>query len=388
MRVGYLHLGWPHDGVQRYGRMLAAEAARQGVDVVEASARLARGRAEDARAVRAVCAELSGCDVVHVQYKTKYDHETWGVGLDRVANVRRFLAGIGAPVVATVHDVYPRRSLVSRVRGLLGGGPGAARAGAAPAIGRRLKRVLTGEEAAEAAALRTMLRRGAQVLVCTAAEADRLSVPAARAPVAVIPHFVEPRTLATDRGQARQLLGLGPGPVVTLLGFIHERKGHRLAVESLPLLPGVTMVFAGRAAPDAEPFLAELLDRAARLGVADRLVVTGYLEEAALDLWLTATDVPVCPFTFASASGSIATWLSAGRGVVMSDLPQAAELARVSSTAVRPFAPYVPEALAAAVQECLDGRCELDGSAAAEALSLSSVVGEHLVVYENSILAR
>lgn len=387
MRVGYLHLGWPHDGVQRYGRMLAAEAARQGVDVVEASARLAEGRAADGRAIRAVCAELAGCDVVHVQYKTKYDHETWGVGLDRVANVRRFLAEVGVPVVATVHDVYPRRSLVDRVRAVVAGRPGVPGA-AAPAIGRRLRRVLTGEEAAEAAALRTVLRRSAQVLVCTAAEADRLSGLAARSPVAVIPHFVEPRVVSAGREQARQLLGLGAEPVVTLLGFIHERKGHRLALESLPLLPTVTLVFAGRAAPDAEGFLAELLDRAKELGVGHRLVVTGYLDEAALDLWLAATDVPICPFTFASASGSIATWLSAGRGVVMSDLPQAAELAAVSPAAVRAFAPYAPDALAAAVQACLDGWCELDGRAAAEALSLARVVGEHRAVYQNSILAR
>ena len=62
----------------------------------------------------------------------------------------------------------------------------------------------------------------------------------------VIPHFVERRTLSLSAEEARARLGLSDRRIVTLLGFVYGRKGHRYAVEAVPYLPDdVVMVYAG-----------------------------------------------------------------------------------------------------------------------------------------------
>jgi glycosyltransferase involved in cell wall biosynthesis len=387
VKVGYLHLGPEHDGVHRYGRMLAAEARRQGIEVVEVVGRLGRGVRTDARMVRQLTAELTGCDVVHLQYKSRYDRVTWGSGLARISNVRRFLATVPCPTVVTVHDAYPRRSLLRRALTLL---RGADRSGgptkALPRAAGRVGRVLSGAEAMETLALRTLLSRVTQVLVCTDEEAVRLRALDVPAELSVIPHFVEERELRVGRDEARAQLALGPEPVVTLLGFIHERKGHLLAVEALALADGILLVFAGVAGAGAESFLAAVLDRARVLGVEDRLRVTGYLAEPDLETWLAATDLAVCPFTFASASGSLATWLSASKPVLVSDLPQAAELNRLAPGALRTFAPYTPRALADGIRASLTERETGPAEQLRSILSLPRVFDLHHAVYQRCIL--
>ncbi len=69
--------------------------------------------------------------------------------------------------------------------------------------------------------------------------------------------------------------------------------------------------------------------------MGDRVRITGYVDEDTLNQYLAATDVAVCPFREATASGSLSTWIAAGRPLVVSDLPL--------------FAPYraaAPEAFA------------------------------------------
>ena len=89
------------------------------------------------------------------------------------------------------------------------------------------------------------------------------------------------------------------------------------------------------------------------IGVADRVRLLGYLPEAELEQVLVATDVALCPFRFMSASGALATWISAGRPIVASDLAPIRELDDLAPGALRRFAPYEPAALAAAIGAAL-----------------------------------
>ena len=80
-------------------------------------------------------------------------------------------------------------------------------------------------------------------------------------------------------------------------------------------------------------------EHAAAIGVADRVRFLGYLPEAELEQVLVATDVALCPFRTMSASGALATWISAGRPIVTSDLAPIRELMALAPGALHPFAP-------------------------------------------------
>jgi hypothetical protein len=80
----------------------------------------------------------------------------------------------------------------------------------------------------------------------------------------------------------------------------------------------------------------------------------GYLPEDELEQVLVATDVALCPFRVMSASGALATWISAGRPIVTSDLAPFRELDALAPGALVPFAPYEPEPLAMRIREALE----------------------------------
>ena len=72
----------------------------------------------------------------------------------------------------------------------------------------------------------------------------------------------------------------------------------------------------------------------------------GYLPEDELEQVLVATDVALCPFRLMSASGALATWISAGRPIVASDLAPIRELDALAPGLMRRFSPYEAPALA------------------------------------------
>ena len=169
-----------------------------------------------------------------------------------------------------------------------------------------------------------------------------------------MPHFVEVRASLPDRATARDRLGLVDRRVVTLLGAITKRRGHRLVIDALLDLPvDVTALFVGSVIEGRDHVARDLQAHAAALGVADRVRFLGYLSDQELEQVLVATDVALCPFRFMSASGALATWISSGRPIVTSDLPPIRELDALAPGALRRFAPYEAPALAAAIREAL-----------------------------------
>jgi glycosyltransferase involved in cell wall biosynthesis len=270
--------------------------------------------------LRAAAAGLGDVDVAHVQWKLA----DWGPrsgGLPRLEVLRRTLR---VPLVVTMHDVFPP---TDRLAGRL-----------SPA----------------ALGLRRLGATAAQLVVHSEDERARLTghVPASR--VAVVPHFVEVRDHLPDREAARRALGVTDRRVVTLLGYLTKRRGHGLVIEALPHLPpDVTALFVGSVIEGRDHVAEELRAHATALGVAERVRFLGYLPEAELEQVLVATDVALCPFRFMSASGALATWISAARPIVASDLAPIRELDALSPGALRRFTPYEPEPLAAAIRDAL-----------------------------------
>jgi glycosyltransferase involved in cell wall biosynthesis len=99
---------------------------------------------------------------------------------------------------------------------------------------------------------------------------------------------------------------------VAVLGFLYPGKGHEQVLDALDGLPsGVGLLALGRPS-DGHEDLVEDLERRAR----DRgrtLEVTGYVPDEQLPGLLRSAVVPVAPHEHLSASGSINTWIGAGR---------------------------------------------------------------------------
>jgi glycosyltransferase involved in cell wall biosynthesis len=364
MILGYAHLGASTHGVSRYGRLLAAEARRRpDLSVMECDVTLTGDAQADRRSLKDAGRQLSTADVVHIQYNCQPAGCVWGHGWRRLLHLEIFARAARTRLVATLHDLPVRRAPVFAGRNPI----------------RAWQRV---EKAApQVMALGWLERHASRLLVCS--DEERARTKDRRDRVRVVPHFVEPRELPGSREHAKEALGLQGRRVVTLLGYIHPRKGHALMVEALASLPAdVTVIFAGRPPDGDGTFVRALIEDATTRGVFDRVRITGFLPEASLETYLAATDLAVCPFESLSASGSLSTWLSVGRPILASDLPQIAEYNAIEPGASHTFRPYDASALAGAIHAALAGS---DDASARDRLRgrllLPSVFDRHLEIY-------
>jgi glycosyltransferase involved in cell wall biosynthesis len=110
-------------------------------------------------------------------------------------------------------------------------------------------------------------------------------------------------------------------PEVALLGFYYPGKGHDRVLEAVGRLAATgasdalaappRVVALGRASGGHEPDLERMRARAARRGL--RFEATGYLSDPELLRRSRRVAVPVIAHDHVSASGSLASWISAGR---------------------------------------------------------------------------
>lgn len=235
-------------------------------------------------------------------------------------------------------------------------------------------------------------RRAQLLLVCSEEERGRIQAFAPRARVRTIPHFVEYRSLQIDPLNAKDFLELTGYRVLTLLGYIHPRKGHELLIQALPDLPPDTMiVFAGAAEADHTAYLDRLLALAALNQRSEQVRVTGFITERELELYLAATDLAICPFADVSASGSISTWISGGTPILASDLPLIREYNRLVPGAVHTFSPYSAEALARAACSFLTNGTMQNRElirALGRRLGIHTILENHIEVYREVLGKR
>jgi glycosyltransferase involved in cell wall biosynthesis len=168
---------------------------------------------------------------------------------------------------------------------------------------------------------------------------------------------VDPEALATSEAELRGRLGLGSDPVVLCVAQKRPYKNQEALVRALAdeRLAGVRLVLPG--APT--PYERQLAELAAKLGVADRLQMPGWLEDADLEgLYRLAT-------CFALASRlegfGLPVLEAMARGVPVACSNRTA-LPEVAGDAALLFDPDEPDALVAALDRLLrdaDLRTEL-----------------------------
>jgi len=354
--LGFLHLGRPESGVRRYGQLIADEArTHDGLTIREAEA----GRVDQqSDQLAEVGAELRDSQVVIMQWNKR----GWGKRGRSLPRLMRFRRAYRGALVVTLHDVFGRQGLRQR------------------------------HLQPDVWSLRWLGRTADRIVVHSQIEVERLRgiIPVDR--IRVIPHFVERRALPLSPREARERLGLAGRRVVTLLGFVYGRKGHRYAVEAVPFMPDdAVMVYAG--GPIAgRTFVHDLAtSKAADLGLGDRFRITGYLSDEELETWIAATHLAILPFTDLSASGSLSSWISAGKPMLVSDLPGFREYARRVPGALHFFGPAEPWPLGSAISELLaeplpdpdQGVLKLGA-----ALSMERTVDRYLTVASEALQAR
>lgn len=315
-RLGFVHLGRPESGVRRYGRLIAEEAgSRPGLEVSEVEAGRVDERSDQ---LAEVTAELSQAQVVILQWNRR----GWGKHGRSLPRLMRFRRGYSGPLIVTLHDVFTRTGLRQRYL------------------------------QPDVWSLRWLGRTANRIVVHSQIEVERLRgiVPVDK--VRVVPHFVERRGLPLTTTEAKQRIGLDGKRLVTLLGFVYGRKGHRYAVDAVPYLPDdVVMVYAGGPVAGRSYVYDLALSKAEEHGLGERFRITGYLTDEELETWISATDLAILPFTDLSASGSLSSWISAGKPMLVTDLPGFREYARRVPGALEFFGPPEAGPLAAAINE-------------------------------------
>lgn len=166
---------------------------------------------------------------------------------------------------------------------------------------------------------------------------------AARTHVVPLPVPDPPTMSEVVSGQGRH----GP-PVVATLGFIYPGKGLEEVIDAAAdLAPTPRVVNLGRASPGHEDLVEQLTERARQRGVS--WSSTGWLSDAELARWTRTVAVPVAAHRHLSASGSINTWLAAGRRPLVTPSRYTREMA-----ARMPGSMHLADDLGAAIGSALD----------------------------------
>lgn len=128
---------------------------------------------------------------------------------------------------------------------------------------------------------------------------------------------------------------------IGVLGFLYPGKGHEAALDACAgCPPDVGLLALGGPSPGHEDLVELLVGRAASMG--RRAVVTGYLPDEQLTTRLRQVAVPAAPHEHVSASGSIGSWIAAGRRPLVPSSAYVRELAARDPQAVIQYGPQAP----------------------------------------------
>ncbi|WP_256980694.1 glycosyltransferase [Rhodococcus sp. 14-1411-2a] len=118
--------------------------------------------------------------------------------------------------------------------------------------------------------------------------------------------------LPIGRAEPRTEDRVAPRQVVGVLGFVYPGKGHEEVLDAITSLDtDVDFLSIGSASPGHESMIDELGRAAEQLGRS--FTSTGFVPDAELNEILRSIAIPVAFHRHVSASGSINSWIAAGR---------------------------------------------------------------------------
>ena len=247
----------------------------------------------------------------------QWNKRGWGKGpraAYRFLDLRRACRG---PLVVTLHDVFDRDA--------------AASAGWTP----------------DTWSLRLVARSADRLIVHSEVEVERLAgiVPAAK--LRVVPALRRGAAPAALRGGGAGAPGRRRAADRDAAGLHLRPQGPRRPGGGHPRsAAGRARGVRGRRRGGREGLMRRVQQRVAELGLEDRVRITGYLSEEEMETWIAASHLAVLPFRDLSASGSLSTWIAAGKPILASDLPGFHEYDRRVPGAIRFLGSLDPAALA------------------------------------------
>jgi glycosyltransferase involved in cell wall biosynthesis len=169
----------------------------------------------------------------------------------------------------------------------------------------------------------------------------------------VAPYFA--RRDEAARVAARAELGLREANVLVNVKRLHPLAGQRRLIDAMPAIlgahPDTRVVICG-----SGPMRDDLLARAAELGVAGRLTLTGLVDNRAVARYQEAADLFVLPSELEALPTVALEALASGTPVVSTDNPGGIELGRLFGDDVRVVPKDEPGAFARGVIDFLDRR--------------------------------
>jgi glycosyltransferase involved in cell wall biosynthesis len=183
---------------------------------------------------------------------------------------------------------------------------------------------------------RRVVRAAAGVVCNSHHEAALLALhvdPSVAPTVIPLPVDREPSSLLPPLPPASAAEGARTTASVSVLGYVYPGKGHDRVIRAVGRIAGVgrrprpVVEALGRASHGHERDLESVRRIARHEGVG--LVVTGFLPDAVMLERSRLADVPVIAHQHVSASGSLATWLGAGRRPVVLRSPYMEEMAEL-----------------------------------------------------------
>jgi glycosyltransferase involved in cell wall biosynthesis len=206
--------------------------------------------------------------------------------------------------------------------------------------------------------------------------------------VEVVPHFIPARekVLSQNESNAKTLL---------VFGFFTPEKGQDILIDAFKFLsdlPQLRVIFAGGARRAQDKAYLKICEKKIRkLGLGDRVTVTGYVGSQDLQKYFQAADLVVAPFRETTGSGSIAQVLARGLPVIASDLPLNREINEREKGALEFFKSENPEDLAKKIREVVYNRERLQllrqgALRYANALSPSRIAFQHLLIYDKLLV--
>ena len=344
MRVAQISTWQTPCGIAGYTSMLRAALSAAGVATDIVPIDRARLRYLPVRELKqqidALGEESSKADVVHIQHEFAFfaGAHGWRTSIDLFNGLLRQLRGKGCAVAVTFHTepsfrAHDRDGALQLARQV------ALRALWSSTVGRRFM-----QDSAMAGVVHTRSSRLALI---------RSGLPAGR--VHVLSHGTPPFGPAVESEDERRLLKQKLGfpadaRVLSIFGFISAYKGYRTAIRALDKLPAeYHLAVVGAPHPFSDDAaLDDLLGLASRLGVTERVKVTGYLSTAQVNEHLAITDVCLAPYHPQPrlASSAALTWaLASGRPVIASRISAFTEL-NEDYDCLEMIAPRAPNELA------------------------------------------
>ena len=369
MKIGFFHittLAHKNSGVLRYGKLLAQETRRQGLEAVEAEHILQNSNFNTFEITDKLRA-LNGIDVLHLQYNPKcwgrsYCHEV----VEYVFDVFR-----DVPIFLNLHDVYhkdyPRSIVMSSIIQAI--------AKFATAMNLIDSDNSINYMVSNTKAYQQIKTKASRCILFD--EFDHAFINCNHS--FINPHFVEsPANINTPSSMKSK-------HVIGFLGFAGWRKGIDIFLRAMKLLDNeYEFIVIGGQEKDA--FNQRYKGKYQEYFDSRRLRATGFLSDDELSEAINEVDLAVCPFRMFSASGSLSTWIAHEIPVLSNELRKIASYNKAVKGSILTYKPNTPKSLADQISNFFDADLKKDQKTFVqklkEKLSLRNIVQRNIEEYK------